>query len=595
MTTLPPVDDALARAAVAWPGVHVDGTRFAEFVAGRAADDLRADLVLACACLDGQPPALALFEERLLAPVTARLRATFGDAVGEETIGRLREALFLGPSAKLASYSGRGDLRGWLEVVATREAYKVLRKEPTATRGDEHILASLPDDDDLELRHMKEQHRSELRRAFAEALASLPPRERLLLRQRYLDSLTFDEVASLHGVHRITAMRWFARIEKTLLRDIRRILVARLGLETAELEHLVDDARSRLDISLRGLLATAVACILASASVAHADKATSLEHYNKGKRAYAAASFELAITEFELAYRAHPAPEYLHDIGQAHRRLGRPCDALAHFERYLAAKPTAKNKAEVEQLVATLRPGCAPAPATTAPQTSTTTTTPAATPSAPGPSQSPSPSPAASTVGAPARVAVATPAASTAISTAASPSREASPYSATASAGVVLLDAGPVVMPPVAQLELGVRRRLAAAYDLHAGAGLALARLPYDDMASGTVWLVGPQLAVDAAFPLGSRLSLVGGAAVGATAITGLGEGNPFVDGGMATGAIITARVRGELGIAWRASPRLAVRVVPVAYQWSPARGKLADDISALHGFAMAAGVAVGW
>jgi RNA polymerase sigma-70 factor (ECF subfamily) len=253
------VVDVLARAEAAWPGVGVDITRFEAFVAERdAGDSLRTDLVLACACLDGQPAALALFEERLLAPVAARLsRAGLGSAVADETISRLRASLFVadpGTQPKLAAYSGRGDLRGWLEVVATREAYKVARKAPA--NGDDHILASLPDDDDLELRHIKEQHRAELGRAFSEALATLPPRERLLLRQRYLDGLTFDEVAALHGVHRITVMRWFARIEKTLLRDIRTNLVGRLGLETAEVEHLVDDARSRLDISLRGLLAS---------------------------------------------------------------------------------------------------------------------------------------------------------------------------------------------------------------------------------------------------------------------------------------------------------------------------------------------------
>jgi RNA polymerase sigma-70 factor (ECF subfamily) len=252
------IDDVLSRAETAWPGVGVDAARFAAFVAERDAsgDALRTDLVLACACLDGHPTALALFEEHLLAPVAARLsRGGLGSAVADEAISRLRASLFVtepGAQPKLAAYSGRGDLRGWLEVVATREAYKVARKAPAP--GDDHILASLPDDDDLELRHIKAQHRAELGRAFAEALAALPPRERLLLRQRYLDGLTFDEVAALHGVHRITVMRWFARIEKTLLRDIRKNLVGRLGLETAELENLVDDARSRLDISLRGLL-----------------------------------------------------------------------------------------------------------------------------------------------------------------------------------------------------------------------------------------------------------------------------------------------------------------------------------------------------
>lgn len=249
------IDTAIARAADVWPGLAIDSERLARFVAGRAHDDIRPDVVLACACIDGQPTALALFEERLLAPVAARLRAKLGVGVADETIGRLREALFVGTAGgppKLATYSGRGDLRGWLEVVATREAHKVAQRDHTP--GDDQILASLPDDDDLELRHIRAQHRAELGRAFAEALASLPARERLLLRQRYLDGLTFDELAPLHGVHRVTVMRWFARIEKTLLREIRRVLTQRLGLATEEVDHLVDDARSRLELSLRGLL-----------------------------------------------------------------------------------------------------------------------------------------------------------------------------------------------------------------------------------------------------------------------------------------------------------------------------------------------------
>ncbi|MDQ3340731.1 MAG: sigma-70 family RNA polymerase sigma factor [Myxococcota bacterium] len=576
-----PLEVTLARAEVAWPGVHVDARRFAEFIAGRTVDDeLRTDLVLACACLDGEPAALSLFEERLFAPVASRLRSTMGASVAEETIGRLRESLFVGPSPKLATYSGRGDLRGWLEVVATREAYKVARKEPTP--GDDHILASLPDDDDLELRHIKAQHRSELGRAFAEALASLPPRERLLLRQRYLDGLTFDEVAVLHNVHRITVMRWMARIERSLLKEIRRVLVSRLGLETAEVEHLVDDARSRLDISLRGLLSVAVAFVLASSGVARADKATSLDHYNKGKTAYAAASFETAIAEFELAYKEMPAPEYLHDIAQAYRRLDKSCDALAYFEKYLAGKPAAKNRAEVEQHIVALKPKCAPPAATP---------TPASTPTAP-----PAPvvvAEASAPVAAP-RVATVVEPSQTRIVGRVATTRP-SPYSVAVAGGVVLLDAGPVVMPPIGQLDASVRRRFGGAYDLHAGAGISLARLPYDDMKSGTVWLAGPQLTVDAAYAVHPKLSLIGGAALGAIVISGLGAGNPFTTDNMSSDAVITARAKAELGVAWCASDRVTVRVLPAGYQWSPARGKLADDIDALHGFTMSAGLAVAW
>lgn len=529
------------------------------------------DVTFARACLAGEPAALALFEERLFAPVASRLRSKMGASVAEETIGRLRESLFLGPSPKLATYSGRGDLRGWLEVVATREAYKVARKEPTP--GDDHILASLPDDDDLELRHIKAQHRAELGRAFAEALASLPPRERLLLRQRYLDGLTFDEVATLHNVHRITVMRWMARIERSLLEEIRRVLVVRLGLQTAEVEHLVDDARSRLDISLRGLLAIALACVLATSGVARADKAASLDHYKRGKAAYAAASFETAIAEFELAYKEMPAPEYLHDIAQAYRRLDKSCDALANFEKYLAEKPAAKNRAEVEAHIAALRPKCAPAQPL-----------PAVEPVAPTPASAP-----------PAPVRVAAVEQPTRVVVRENSVTAPSAYSLAVAGGVVLLDAGAVVMPPIGQLDATVRRGFGGAYDLHIGAGLSLARLPYDDMTTGTVWLTGPQLTVDAAYAVHARVSLIGGAALGATVISGLGAGNPFTTDNMSTGAIITARVKAELGVSWRASDRVNVRVLPAGYQWSPARGKLAGDIDALHGFTMSAGVAVGW
>jgi RNA polymerase sigma-70 factor (ECF subfamily) len=181
------------------------------------------DLVLACACLDGDSRAIGLFEREILAPVAARLAgAGMGSGVAEEAIGRLREALFVAPEGgrpKLAAYSGRGALRGWFEVIATRELYKISRSEPQAL-SDDHILALLPADDDLELRHIKAQHRAELKSAFGEALGGLSFHERLILRQRYLDGLTLDEVGAVQGIHRITVMRQLAKIERKRLLEI---------------------------------------------------------------------------------------------------------------------------------------------------------------------------------------------------------------------------------------------------------------------------------------------------------------------------------------------------------------------------------------
>jgi RNA polymerase sigma-70 factor (ECF subfamily) len=250
--------ELVAAAEATYGRLGVSAERFTAFLATREVSQARPDLVLACACLDGTPPALAYFEEHLLAPVGARLARVHGSQIAEEVIGRLRETLYVaapGRAARLASYAGRGDLRGWLEVVAVREAHKVRRREVRGHDNDADILDSLPDDDDLELRQMKAQHRAELALAFREALERATPRSRLLLRQRYLDGLTLDEIAGLHNVHRITVMRWMARTEKELLCEIQRALTARLGLATREVADLVEDARSRLDLSLRGLLA----------------------------------------------------------------------------------------------------------------------------------------------------------------------------------------------------------------------------------------------------------------------------------------------------------------------------------------------------
>src|SRR5688500_3138035 len=139
-----------------------------------------------------------------------------------------------------------------------------------------------------------------------------------------------------------------------------------------------------------------VVCLLASA--AYADKPASLAHYEKGKQAYAAGKFELAVAEFERAYAAWNAVEYLHDIGQAYRRLGRCNEAATALERYLAGKPDAPNRVAVAGHIQALRAKC-PAHAASQPAPAA----PAAAPApAPAPAAAPAPAPAAAPTPAPA-------------------------------------------------------------------------------------------------------------------------------------------------------------------------------------------------
>jgi hypothetical protein len=178
---------------------------------------------------------------------------------------------------------------------------------------------------------------------------------------------------------------------------------------------------------------------------------------------------------------------------------------------------------------------------------------------------------------------------------AAAPPRPRSPWQGTGRATLLLLDAGPVVMPAVPELAAGVLREVASPLpvDLRVGANLSLARLPYADRMSGTVWLGGPELVASGSLSIRHGLQAFVGVAAGAHVIAGLGEDNPFTSGGVASPPLMTARTRVELGAAWRASDRLTVLFVPLGYNVTLRRSVLADDIPALHGLAMHAGVSV--
>jgi iron complex outermembrane receptor protein len=99
-----------------------------------------------------------------------------------------------------------------------------------------------------------------------------------------------------------------------------------------------------------------------------AQKKQAKQHFDEGKTLFNLAKFREAIAEFERSYRLFTAPEILFMIGQCHNQLGEPDKALFYYRRYLAEKPNAKNREEVEAIIAEIeakagrRPAPVPAP-----------------------------------------------------------------------------------------------------------------------------------------------------------------------------------------------------------------------------------------
>ena len=253
---------AASRARAAWKDVDAGAERFATFLGGRVAaaelDAARvADLWAACACGTGDGRAIAEVEARYFPDVDAALgkMGLSADRIGEVKQG-LRRLLFVGDPdvqvpPRITEYRGTGDLRAWLRVTAMRAALKLLRKENRETPTDDALLEARAQQDDPELAYMKAAYRASFKVAFQEALESLLPRERTLLKQQIVDGLGIDELGALYQVHRATAARWVQSAREKLLLRTRRTFMLNARISSDECESIMRMVRSQLDMSLQ--------------------------------------------------------------------------------------------------------------------------------------------------------------------------------------------------------------------------------------------------------------------------------------------------------------------------------------------------------
>jgi RNA polymerase sigma-70 factor (ECF subfamily) len=245
-----------------WPDLDIDDARFRAYLDERMPPgqeiELRwADLWLACGCVDSIPAAVAALERWGFPSVDAALaRIDMADPDRREVKQLLRHRLLVrdGSTApRLAEYAGRGDLRGYLRIAATRLALNYLRD--TKRR-------ELPVEDELpdaivapELRPLFDKYRVACEAALAEAIGQLDQRERTLLRQHLIDGVAIQQLAAQHRVHRHTVSRWLDQARESVVGYMSKLLHERHGVGADELASVLRLVRSQLDISLPRRLA----------------------------------------------------------------------------------------------------------------------------------------------------------------------------------------------------------------------------------------------------------------------------------------------------------------------------------------------------
>lgn len=260
---------ACQMATAAHPALAVSQASFAEYLAARLDGDGAvsfdigtreiADLFVACGCSAQDRAALGHFETVLAPQLTAVVQRLCRDEdISSDIVQAVREKLLVGTDERgprNADYGGRGPLLTWLRVIAARAAVSELRKRRRDVPDDDLLFSAASPGVDPEIALLKQRAAADIKEAFHHAFGELTARQRNLLRQHLIDGLTIDELGALYRTHRVTAARWLSKARAELWAHTRRRLRARLGLSGTQIDSLLDEVRSTLDLSIERVLA----------------------------------------------------------------------------------------------------------------------------------------------------------------------------------------------------------------------------------------------------------------------------------------------------------------------------------------------------
>jgi len=187
---------------------------------------LRVDeLALARACAAGENSAWEIFLTRYREKLyLSALRIAREDSAARELADTLYADLYGTTTregqrvSKLASYTGRGSLEGWLRTVLAQEYVNRYRRTKRLVSLDEEseegVQFRAPDPEPVATSDNR------LARATDAVLAELPAEDRMVLSAYYLDDRTLAEIARMLGVHESTISRKLDKLAKSLRKQI---------------------------------------------------------------------------------------------------------------------------------------------------------------------------------------------------------------------------------------------------------------------------------------------------------------------------------------------------------------------------------------
>lgn len=241
-------------------------------------DKLQADdLCLIVACEQGDQRAWTDLVERFSTTVRSAARSASSNEEGAEDLAQSIWAELHGlrvredgkPAGKLAYYSGRGSLAGWLRAVVAQLAIDQHRKQSRLVQTEEDadfdriiqqgheetVWSGHGEALNPEAQISRKLAGVQLQKALAKSVKDLSAEDRLLVKLYYFDGLRLREAGAVLGVHEATASRRLTRVHAQLREHVQRVLVAE-GWTNAETESAFAELAFNLEADIEPMLAS---------------------------------------------------------------------------------------------------------------------------------------------------------------------------------------------------------------------------------------------------------------------------------------------------------------------------------------------------
>jgi RNA polymerase sigma-70 factor (ECF subfamily) len=252
---------------------HVAATEITAFIGALQADDL----CLILACERGDEKAWSELVERFTVTVRSAARSASPNEDAAEDLAQSIWAELYGlrtrkdgkPATKLAYYSGRGSLAGWLRAVVSQLAVDTYRKQSRLVQTEEdsdldRLAQDLPTGDrQTTIAAITENPEQQIVNRFAEsdmsealgvAIQELDAEDRMLVKLYYFDNLRLREAGVVLGVHEATASRRLTRIHADLRKRVSQILIENRGWTKAETEASFAEVAQHLGADLEAMV-----------------------------------------------------------------------------------------------------------------------------------------------------------------------------------------------------------------------------------------------------------------------------------------------------------------------------------------------------